>query len=124
MKLSDHLLDLALPDPGRSRIVWSKLYGAAPSLAAAEAIARHDGPVCVIAASAAAAEQLERELKFFNDGRQTQRFTDYETLPYEPISPPQELLSERLAILYRLANEQAIDLIVHADTLLQRLPPK
>ena len=124
MKLSDHLLDLALPDPGRSRIVWSKLYGAAPSLAAAEAIARHDGPVCVIAASAAAAEQLERELKFFNDGRQTQRFTDYETLPYEPISPPQELLSERLAILYRLANEQAIDLIVHADALLQRLPPK
>ena len=86
---------LALPSAAAPRRTWAELHGGALSLAAAEAAARHRGPVCVIAASAAEADQLEREMAFFGR-RSLRRFPDYETLPYEPISPPQDLLADRL----------------------------
>jgi transcription-repair coupling factor (superfamily II helicase) len=120
---SGGILGLALPDQQRARLVWSQLFGAATSLAAAEAMVRHPGTVCVIARSAAAVEQLEREIAFFAGGRTTRRFSDYETLPYEPISPPKDLLAERLTTLYELASGQTVKLLVNAEALLNRLPP-
>jgi transcription-repair coupling factor (superfamily II helicase) len=92
------------------------------SLAAAETAARHRGTVCVIASSATAADRLEREIAFFGT-RPTRRFPDYETLPYEPISPPQDLLADRLLCLYQLARGEPQTLIVEAGALLNRLPP-
>ncbi|HEY7671970.1 MAG TPA: transcription-repair coupling factor, partial [Gammaproteobacteria bacterium] len=117
------ILGLDLPDRQRPRLVWSQLFGAAPGLAAAEAIARHDGTVCVIARSAAALERLEGEITFFAGARTTRRFPDYETLPYEAISPPKDLLAERLAALYELTSGRAVKLLVNAEALLGRLPP-
>ncbi len=90
------------------------------SLAAAEAAARHTGPVCVITASAAEADRLEREMAFFGR-RALRRFPDYETLPYEPISPPQDLLADRLLALNRLARGVPETLVVEAGALLSRL---
>src|SRR6185503_12207649 len=104
------------------RRAWAELHGGAVSLAAAEAAARHDGPVCVIAGSAAEADRIEREIAFFSQ-RRVRRFPDYETLPYEPISPPQDLLADRLLCLYRLARGEPETLIVEAGALLNRLPP-
>ena len=123
MNHADPLFDLALPSPDRPHVVWDRLFGAAPSLAAAEALTRHEGPVCVLARSARAAEQLERDLAFFTDGQPLRRFSDYETLPYESISAPHDLVAERLAILHRLASGDPVRLIVHAEALLNRLPP-
>ncbi len=123
MNHADPLFDLALPAPDRPHVVWDRLFGAAPSLAAAEALTRHEGPVCVLARSARAAEQLERDLAFFTDGQPLRRFSDYETLPYESISAPHDLVAERLAILHRLASGDPVRLIVHAEALLNRLPP-
>ena len=117
------LLGLALPDPRHERVVWGQLFGAAPSLAAAEAILRYEGPVCVIAESASALEQLERDIAFFTDHAPTKHFPDYETLPYEPISPPKDLLADRLSSLYELATGRPVKLIVNAEALLNRLPP-
>jgi transcription-repair coupling factor (superfamily II helicase) len=113
---------LPLPSASEPQRTWAELHGGAVSLAAAEAAARHAGPVCVIATSANEADKLEREMAFF--GRRTiRRFPDYETLPYEPISPPQDLLADRLAALYRLARGEADTLIVEAGALVGRLPP-
>jgi transcription-repair coupling factor (superfamily II helicase) len=117
------ILGLALPDARHTRVVWTHLFGAAPSLAAAEAAARHAGPVCIIARSAAAVEQLEREIDFFAGTRVTRHFPDYETLPYEPISPPKDLLAERLASLHALVSGEPVKLVVNAEALLNRLPP-
>jgi transcription-repair coupling factor (superfamily II helicase) len=116
------LSELPLPTPAAPRRVWAELHGSAMSLAAAEAAARHTGPVCVVAASAADAERFERELMFFGS-RGAHRFPDYETLPYEPISPPQDLLADRLRCLYRLARGERETLVVEAGALLARLPP-
>ncbi len=116
------LPELPLPTAAAPRQVWAELHGGAMSLAAAEAAARHNGPVCVIAASAADAERFERELMFFGR-RGAHRFPDYETLPYEPISPPQDLLADRLRCLYRLARGERETLVVEAGALVARLPP-
>ncbi len=116
------LPELPLPTAATPRRAWAELHGSALCLAAAEAAARHTGPVCVIAASAADAERFERELMFFGS-RGAHRFPDYETLPYEPISPPQDLLADRLRCLYRLARGERETLVVEAGALLARLPP-
>ena len=113
---------LALPSAAAPRRTWAELHGGALALAAAEAAARHRGPVCVITASAAEADKLEREVAFFGR-RSLRRFPDYETLPYEPISPPQDLLADRLVALNRLARGDAEALILEAGALLERLPP-
>ncbi len=123
MNDADSLFDLTLPTPDRPRIAWGRLFGAAASLAAAEALSRHDGPVCIVSRSASAAEQLERELAFFSDGHRLERFIDYETLPYESISAPHDLIAERLGVLHRLASGEPVKLVVHAEALLNRLPP-
>jgi len=122
MELDLVLAELALPTAAEPRRAWAELHGSAVSLAAAEAAARHRGTVCVIAASAAEADRLGREMTFFGS-RPVRRFPDYETLPYEPISPPQDLLADRLLCLYRLARGEPETLIVEAGALLTRLPP-
>ena len=120
--IGDTFHALPLPDDSRPRIRWAQLHGSAVSLAVAEAAGRHSGPICVIAATVSAADRLEHEVKFFT-GRPTRRFPDYETLPYESISPPQDLLADRLLTLYELARGAAQTLIVDAGALLSRLPP-
>jgi transcription-repair coupling factor (superfamily II helicase) len=87
----------------------------------------YNGPICVIAKSAAAVEQLQRELNFFcasvdsDSSHVLRRFPDYETLPYEPLSPPKDLLADRLATLSELAQRQRFTLLVNAEVLLNRL---
>jgi transcription-repair coupling factor (superfamily II helicase) len=122
MKFDLLLGALALPSAAAPHRTWAELHGGALSLGAAEAAARHEGPVCVIAASAAEADKLEREMAFFGS-RSLRRFPDYETLPYEPISPPQDLLADRLVALNRLARGAPEALILEAGALLERLPP-
>jgi hypothetical protein len=115
---------LPLPDRKRPRVIWTELRGSAPALAAAEAAARHGGTVVVLAPNAAQADRLERELAFFGAARSVHRFPDYETLPYEPIAPPQDLLADRLRTLDSLARGEAQTLVVEAGALLTRLPPR
>src|SRR5262245_51502592 len=122
MEIDLLLRTLALPSAAVPHSTWAELHGGALSLAAAEAAARHTGPVCVVAASAADADRLEREMAFFGH-RALRRFPDYETLPYEPISPPQDLLADRLLALHRLARGEPDTLIFEAGALLERLAP-
>jgi transcription-repair coupling factor (superfamily II helicase) len=122
MELDLLLRELPLPSAAEPERTWAELHFGALSLAAAEAAARHAGPVLVVAASASEADRLEREMAFFGP-RAVRRFPDYETLPYEAISPPQDLLADRLSCLSRLARGERETLIVEAGALLNRLPP-
>lgn len=108
---------------GSGSIHWGQLYGSAQGLAVSDVLAKHHGSVCVITASATAADRLERELNFFSPENGARRFSDYETLPYDAFSPPQDLLAERLSSLYHLAIGARGILIVNAQALLTRLPP-
>ncbi len=123
MNSVDPLLPLQLPGPQSPQVSWGQLYGSAQSLAVAQAAGEYPGVVCVITGSAASADRLEQELRFFAQDLSISRFSDYETLPYDAFSPPQALIAERLATLSELANDNAVTLVVNAQALLTRLPP-
>jgi transcription-repair coupling factor (superfamily II helicase) len=87
----------------------------------------------IVAAQAADAQRLVDELSFFDPGLVAAMFPDWETLPYDNFSPHQDLVSERLAALWRLlgrdgrvgaAETDRIDvLVLPATTALTRLAP-
>jgi len=83
--------------------------------------------ICVICADALDAQRLVDELPYFDPALAVRAFPDWETLPYDILSPHQDLVSDRLEALYRLitrGQQAAIDvLVVPATTALYRLPP-
>jgi transcription-repair coupling factor (superfamily II helicase) len=50
-------------------------------------------------------------------------FPDWETLPYDSFSPHQDLISERLATLWRISQGEADVVLIPATTALYRLAP-
>jgi len=117
------IFQLPVPAAGPKSVRWGQLYGSAHGLAVSHALEAHSGSACIITDSASAADRLERELEFFAPQQGARRFSDYETLPYDAFSPPQDLLAERLSALYQLAVGGREVLIVNAQALLTRLPP-
>ncbi|HEY1090071.1 MAG TPA: transcription-repair coupling factor, partial [Burkholderiaceae bacterium] len=82
----------------------------------------------VITAEPADTQRLEDELKFFAPELRVAVFPDWETLPYDSFSPHQDLISERLATLWRLLQSQGkqrdVDVVLMpATTALTRLAP-
>jgi transcription-repair coupling factor (superfamily II helicase) len=99
------------------------MHGASIGLALAEARRNARTPALILTANAGRADNLEHDLRFFGADVATARFPDYETLPYEPNSPPPDLLAERLSILHALANGKPLTVIATCDAVLGRLPP-
>ncbi|RZL94610.1 MAG: transcription-repair coupling factor, partial [Variovorax sp.] len=79
--------------------------------------------VAVFTADATDAQRLIDELAFFAPGLRCALFPDWETLPYDSFSPHQDLISERLATLWRISQREADLVIVPATTALYRLAP-
>jgi transcription-repair coupling factor (superfamily II helicase) len=119
------LLHPPVPTPARPKVRWHQLYGSAPALALAEAAAAAPRLHVVIVDAARDLEQLTAELRFFaGDSLPLLTLPDWEVLPYDLFSPHPDIISERLRTLYELPQTQRGCLIVAADTLLQRLPPR
>jgi transcription-repair coupling factor (superfamily II helicase) len=115
----------ALPDPGR-RVALLPLAGSADALALAQladALAADRRTLAIVCADALAAQRLAEEIATFAPQRGIAFFPDWETLPYDPISPHHDLVSERLATLYRLSRGECDVITTAASTALQRLPP-
>jgi transcription-repair coupling factor (superfamily II helicase) len=119
------LLDPLLPSADTPHVAWGQLYGAALSLAIAEAARLHGGPVLVLAGTSREAEQLAAELKFFADGDlPVAVLPDYETLPYDVFSPHPDITSQRLAALAALPGRTRGVLVAAVEAAMQRLPPR
>ncbi|MBV9727082.1 MAG: transcription-repair coupling factor, partial [Gammaproteobacteria bacterium] len=119
------LLHPPVPSRATPQLRWHQLYGSAAALALAEA-ARADPRLYVLVVDGA--RELERfsaELRFFAPGALALlRLPDWEVLPYDLFSPHPDIISERLQTLYELPQTRSGCLIVSADTLMQRLPPR
>jgi transcription-repair coupling factor (superfamily II helicase) len=81
----------------------------------------------IVTASAADAQRLMDEMPLFAPELRVALFPDWETLPYDTFSPHQDLISERLATLWRI-NQRDKDtgadvVLVPATTALYRLAP-
>ncbi|MBU3740065.1 MAG: transcription-repair coupling factor, partial [Rhodoferax sp.] len=81
----------------------------------------------IVTADAADAQRLLEEIPFFEPGLRCVLFPDWETLPYDTFSPHQDLISERLATLWRIgrtgAEGHADVVLMPATTALYRLAP-
>ncbi|MBK6592591.1 MAG: transcription-repair coupling factor [Burkholderiales bacterium] len=84
-------------------------------------------PMTVVTANANDAQRLLDEIAFFAPTLRCALFPDWETLPYDTFSPHQDLISERLATLWRISQRDkdtgADVVIVPATTALYRLAP-
>ncbi len=123
VRMNDASRDTPIPGPGEV-LRWHDL-GPAAALAIAEAAQRHDGVVVVLCAGEQQAYRMEQEIRFFAGDRQpVLHLPDTEILPYDQFSPHQEILSARMAALYRLPQSRSGILIATVDSLIQRLPPR
>ncbi|SFM45951.1 transcription-repair coupling factor [Variovorax sp. OV329] len=77
----------------------------------------------VFTADANDAQRLIDEMRFFAPELRCALFPDWETLPYDSFSPHQDLISERLATLWRISQKEADVVLVPATTALYRLAP-
>ena len=68
--------------------------------------------VAVISAEPRSAQRLVEEIPWFAPELRVHLLPDWETLPYDHFSPHQDLISERLATLYRAARGECDVLVV------------
>ena len=148
------LSPLRPPLPRRSgdRVHWEGLRGSSRSLAIAGAAREFPGLILVAAPDAATADALRTEIAFFaGSGEPGARaaaplgaaageprtspsrpggpdvpllLPDWETLPYDALSPHQDIVSERLATLYALPGASGGILVATAATLMGRVAPR
>ncbi len=117
-------LSPGIPRDGR-QVSWTGLHGSAAALALSRLLERRPGVVLAVTATSQEAQRLETELRFYLDERTPiLPFPDWETLPYDVFSPHQDIVSQRLATLYRLPDTDHGVLIVPVPTLMQRLAPR
>lgn len=110
-----------------NRQYWGQLYGSSQALAIANAATLYSGLSLIVTADTSSAIRLETELRFFAgdaNGLPVLQLADWETLPYDTISPHQDIISERLRTLYQLPAVKQGILVVPITTLLQRLMPQ
>src|SRR4051795_9436945 len=106
--------------PARRR--YSQLAGSADALALAR-LAQEEHPVAVVSATAQDAQRLVDEIAWCAPQLRVCLLPDWETLPYDQFSPHHDLVSERLATLYRIQRGEFDIAIVPASTALVRLCP-
>src|SRR2546421_12877416 len=109
-------------DPLPAKRRFTGLSGSGDALARSRLVAQ-ENPLAVVTASAQDAQRLLEEIAWFAPGMRVCMLPDWETLPYDQFSPHQDLVSERLATLYRIQRGEFDIAIVPAPTALVRLCP-
>jgi transcription-repair coupling factor (superfamily II helicase) len=118
------LTSAPLPRAGQQRAYWRQ--PASPSalaLALVDAARRHAGLLLAVVRDTHGAHTLEQDLRVFAGDLPVLHFPDWETLPYDQFSPHPDIVSQRIATLYRLPQVTRGVLVVPVSTLMQRLPP-
>ena len=122
-------MDLPKLKPGK-RYTLPRPAGSADALLLAQLAGREKAAgklTAIVTSDAVDAQRLMEEIAFFAPNVRCALFPDWETLPYDTFSPHQDLISERLATLWRISQrdkETGADVvIVPATTALYRLAP-
>jgi transcription-repair coupling factor (superfamily II helicase) len=111
--------------PGK-RFTLPRPFGSADALLLARfaQAQKADGRItAIVTAEPADTQRLEGELPFFAPELRVAVFPDWETLPYDTFSPHQDLISERLATLWRIQQGEVDVVLMPASTALVRLAP-
>ena len=119
------VMDLPKLKPGH-RFTLPRPLGSGDALLLAQLGQREQAQrrvTAIVTADAADAQRLLGEMAFFAPTLRCALFPDWETLPYDSFSPHQDLISERLATLWRISQGEADVVLVPATTALYRLAP-
>jgi transcription-repair coupling factor (superfamily II helicase) len=111
-----------LRDPLPGKPHDARLAGSADALALCR-LAAASTPLAVVSATALDAQRLVEEVAWFAPQLRVCLLPDWETLPYDSFSPHHDLVSERLATLYRIQRGEFDIAVVPAQTALVRLCP-
>ena len=112
------------PKAGQQRALWrAPASASALALGLAETARGHDGLVLAVTRDSHAAQSLEHDLQVLAGDLPVLHFADWETLPYDLFSPHPDIVSQRVAALYRLPTARRGVLVVPVASLMQRLPP-
>ncbi|MFN7098133.1 MAG: transcription-repair coupling factor, partial [Gammaproteobacteria bacterium] len=111
---------MTLPTHAGEPIHYGQLHGSSLSLALANTLQQTKLSSLVICTDTLAAQRIENELAFFlgKDAQRILSFPDWETLPYDAFSPHQDIISQRIATLYKLLNQPGFILIVPVSSLM------
>ncbi len=111
-------LNLQQLKAGEKRWIGS-LLGSSAALLFKEIATQSSNLYVIVARNNQHLAQLESELEFY--GIKPTIFPDWEILPYDRLSPHQDIVSERLAILSNMPQKGI--LLISASTLAQRVAP-
>ena len=119
-----------LPAAGQ-KISLPAMAGSGDALALAQTALlclQQHAPLLILCEDSTSVQRLEEELRWWlasmkKSPTRVAVFPDGETLPYDPFSPHQDLISERIATLYRTQRGDVDIVLTAAATALQRLPP-
>jgi len=104
---------------------WHGLHGAASALSIVSAAKKFTGITLLIVNENNQVPELCHELAFFAENEiEVKNFPDWEVLPYDNVSPHQDIISSRLRILKDLTRIKTGIIVVSLSALLQKLPPK
>ncbi len=116
------------PDAAKSVLKAEGLAGAARALFLARLHKKTKKPILVLTADQNTGETLLGDLKYFFRYEKCkgapQFFPTWEILPYEHISPLNEVSGERLAILHQLMEGTCPFLVVPVEALMQSVMPR
>ncbi|MFM1908805.1 MAG: hypothetical protein RLZZ591_2482, partial [Pseudomonadota bacterium] len=122
-------MDLPKLSPGK-RYTLPRPVGSADALLLAQLAQRDKSSqklTAIVTADALDARRLMEEMAFFAPELRCAMFPDWETLPYDTFSPHQDLISERLATLWRISQRDkdtgADVVLIPATTALYRVAP-
>ncbi len=120
MLLQSAIQQLKLSQLKQGEKRWiGQIQGSIGSLLLSEIAQQHDKLIVVIARNHQHLAQLESEIEFY--GQNVHVFPDWETLPYDRLSPHQDIISERLSLLTNMPKSGIV--LISATTLAQRVAP-
>ncbi|MFD2179697.1 transcription-repair coupling factor [Veronia pacifica] len=114
----------SLPSPvkaGDTRVIGNHV-GSSMALSIATLANESSRMALVVVPDTQTALKLQPEIQQFTP-LTCDVFPDWETLPYDNFSPHQDIISDRIARLYQMANQPSGVLLIPVTTLLQKVMP-
>ncbi len=112
----------SVPKVGQ-KSTWSDFSVGSLPFVLQQQLGNRNQPIVVIGNSAEQVLRWQEAWAFFAPEAKTAFLPDWETLPYEHLSPNQDLISERLSVFWQLRQKQLDVLFVPVATAMQKLPP-
>ncbi len=113
----------AAPTKAKDVKSLGNLQGASLPLSIAQLMDKEERLLVLVVTDNQSAFRLQNQIQQFTK-KTCRLFPDWETLPYDNFSPHQDIISSRLAELYRLLQSPSGLLLLPISTLLQRVMPQ